>query len=71
MPDEIVVEKPKRKTRTSNEVKKRYNMKTYDRLTIVVRKDIAQEYKRRCMELGLSYSQPLHKAIEDFLAKTR
>lgn len=32
-------EKPKRKTRTSNEVKKRYNDKTYKQYTIKLRYD--------------------------------
>lgn len=62
-------EKPKRKTHTSSEVKARYNAKTYDRIQIVVRKEKAQQYKEKCKELGISYSQPLHQAIDEILNK--
>ena len=62
-------EKPKRKTHTSNEVKKRYNDKTYDRITIVVRKETAAAYKAKCNAQGIPYSAPLHEAIENYLSK--
>lgn len=59
--------KAKRKTHTSSEVKRRYNDKTYDRLTIMVRKEISKQYKDKCESLGITYSQPLHEAIQKFL----
>lgn len=62
-------EKPKRKTHTSSEVKARYNAKTYDRIQISVKKDTAVAYKAKCKELGITYSEPLHKAIDDILSK--
>ena len=44
----------KRKTHTSSEVKNRYNTKTYDRITVSVKKDIAKRYKEKCDRLGLT-----------------
>lgn len=57
----------KRKTTTSTAVKAKYNAKTYDRIVVNVRKEIAEQYKAKCDELGIPYSQPLHEAIENFL----
>lgn len=57
----------KRKTTTSTAVKAKYNAKTYDRIVVNVRKEIAEQYKAKCDELGIPYSQPLHEAIESFL----
>ena len=56
-----------RKTQTSSAVKRRYNDKTYDRISVSVKKDTAQAFKDKCNALGIPYSQVLHKAIEDFL----
>jgi hypothetical protein len=61
--------KPKRKTHTSSAVKNRYNQKTYTPIVVSVKKDIATAYKSKCDALGITYSEPLHKAIEDFLSK--
>ena len=58
-----------KKPRTSSEVKRRYNEKTYDRIVISVKKETASAYKAKCEKLGISYSQPLHDAIEEFLSK--
>lgn len=62
-------EKIKRKTRTSSKVKAKYNAKAYDRIQINVRKEKAAAYKAKCNELGITYSEPLHKAIDDILNK--
>lgn len=61
--------KDKRKTHTSSAVKARYNAKTYDRIQINVRKEKAAAYKAKCDELGITYSEPLHKAIDEILNK--
>lgn len=45
------------------------NAKTYDRIQLNVRKDKAAAYKAKCDELGISYSDPLHKAIDEILSK--
>ena len=56
-----------KKPRTSSEVKRRYNEKTYDRLVVSVKKETATAYKTKCEKLGVSYSEPLHKAISEFI----
>lgn len=61
--------RPKRKTHTSSAVKARYNAKTYDRIQINLRKDKAAAYRAKCDKLGISYSEPLHKAIDELLSK--
>ena len=62
-------EKPKRKTHTSSEVKNRYNKKTYTTIVLSLRKEKAEAYKQKCTELGISFSEPLHKAVDELLNK--
>lgn len=62
-------EQKKRKTVTSNEVKQRYYEKNFTRLILNVRKDRAEVYKKKCAEMGIPYSQPLHEAIDEFIKK--
>lgn len=57
----------KRKTHTSSEVKNRYNTKTYDRITVSLKKDIAKRYKEKCDRIGITRSEPIHNAIDEFL----
>ena len=59
----------KRKTHTSTEVKRRYNQKTYSQIIISVKKDTATKFRNKCEEKGISYSEVLKKAIEEFLSK--
>lgn len=61
--------KPKRKTHTSTEVKNRYNKKTYSQISVSVHKEKAEAYRVKCKELGISYSEPLHNAIEETLKR--
>lgn len=63
----IEEETKKRKTTTSSAVKMRYNAKTYTRIALNVRNEKAAEYKAKCEQLGISYSAPLQKAIDDIL----
>lgn len=58
----------KRKTHTSTAVKNRYNKKTYTRIPLDVKNDIAEKYKAKCREKNIPYVDPLKKAINDFLA---
>lgn len=60
-------EKPKRKTRTSAQVRDRYNNKVYTQLNIRVPKETAAKFKLKCDERGISQAQILKKAIDDFL----
>ncbi len=62
-------EKPKRKTKTSSEVKNRYNKKVYDSVSIRVPKDLAEQFKAKCAEQGVSQAQVLKKAMENFIVK--
>lgn len=62
-------EKPKRKTKTSSEVKSRYNKKVYDSVSIRVPKDLAEQFKIKCSEQGVSQAQVLKKAMENFIVK--
>lgn len=63
------LDKPKRKTHTSTEVKDRYNKKTYTRIAFSVKKEVAEEYKEKCKQLGITYSQAFHEAIDEILSK--
>lgn len=59
----------KRKTYTSSAVKNRYNAKTYTQISASVHRDVAEAYKAKCKKLGISYSEPFHKAIKELLEK--
>ena len=59
----------KRKTRTSTEVKRRYNEKTYTLISASVPKETAAAFKAKCAAEGLPQAQIIKKAIEDFLSQ--
>ena len=46
-----------------------YNKNTYTQILVREKKEIADAYKAKCKQLGISYSLPLHEAIENFLKK--
>lgn len=57
-----------RKSRTSSEVKNRYNAKTYKRFTVSVRKDRAEAFEKKLRDKGIeNYSTIFHDAIDRFL----
>lgn len=56
-----------RKSRTSTEVKTRYNNKVYDVISVRVPKDMAVAFKEKCQETGTAQAQIIKKAIEDYL----
>lgn len=60
-------EKPKRKTTTSTEVKRRYNEKTYTKIFASVPKDLAAAFKAKCAAEGVSQARIIKAAIEEFL----
>lgn len=62
-------EKPKRKTTTSTEVKSRYNKKVYDSVSIRVPKDLAEQFRAKCIEEKVSQAEVLKKAMESFINK--
>ena len=53
--------------KTGYTVNAKYNKKTYTQIMIREKKEVAEAYKNKCKELGISYSEPLHEAIENFL----
>lgn len=57
----------KRKTKTSTEVKARYNKKMYDVISIRVPKDMAEKFKEKCLSEGTPQAQVIKQAIEQFL----
>ena len=57
----------KRKTNTSAEVKARYNKKTYESLFVNLPKDMAQKFKQKCKEEGISQAKIIKEAVEAFL----
>lgn len=56
-----------RKTHTSTAVKKRYNDKTYTRVTTALPKELAEQFKEKCKQLDISQRQVLLKAVENFV----
>ena len=56
-----------RKSRTSTEVKTRYNNKTYDVISVRVPKEMAAAFKQKCVETGIPQAQIVKNAIADFL----
>lgn len=59
----------KRRTKTSTEVKQRYNEKTYDVISIRVPKDTAEAFKKKCVAEGVPQAQIIKQAINEFLNK--
>lgn len=59
----------KRKTKTSTEVKTRYNKKTYDVISVRIQKEVVAAFKEKCAAEGVSQAQIVKKAVEDFLNK--
>ena len=59
----------KRKTRTSTEVKRRYNEKTYTLISASVPKETAAAFREKCTAEGIPQAQIIKKAIEDFLSQ--
>ncbi len=56
-----------RKSKTSTEVKARYNSKTYDVISIRIPKEMAAAFKQKCSETGISQAQIVKSAIAAFL----
>lgn len=61
------MEEKKRKTKTSSEVKNRYNNKVYSQLSYKLPKDLVSAFKDKCAAENKSQAEIIKKAIEDFL----
>lgn len=59
--------KQQRKTKTSTSVKRRYNEKVYGRLTFSVPKQLAEDFKEKCANDGVSYASVLKNAVEEYM----
>ena len=59
----------KRKTKTSTEVKARYNKKAYDIVSVRVPKEMAEAFKAKCIAEDIPQAQIVKQAIEEFLQK--
>ncbi len=57
----------KRKTKTSTEVKARYNKKVYDTIFVRIPKETAAAFKTKCADEGVPQAQIIKRAIEEFL----
>ena len=62
-------EKPKRKTHTSNEVKRRYNEKAYDRLQLVVKKGKKDIIKNFATLKGDTLNGFVNRAIDETMER--
>ena len=54
-------------SKTSSEVKNRYNAKNYDRIGVLLPKELVAAFKAKCIEKGIPQAQVIRRAIEDFL----
>ena len=58
-------------SRTSTEVKRRYNDKTYSHINVAIPKETAQQFRETCDRKGVSQASVIKTAIEDFIEKER
>lgn len=56
-----------RKTKTSTDVKRRYNEKTYDSIRAALPKDTVAAFREKCAARGVSQASVLLAAVERFL----
>lgn len=59
-----------KKTKTSAAVKARYNKKAYGIITAYIPRELAEAFKAKCAEMGISQAQIVKKAVEEFLSQT-
>lgn len=55
------------RTKTSTEVKRRYNDKVYSAVRAELPKDTVAAFKEKCKKTGISQASVILEAIEDFL----
>lgn len=61
----------KRKTHTSNEVKRRYNNKVYATVSAELPKELVAQFKELCKAQGVSQASVIKSALEEFVKKHR
>ena len=62
------MEETKRKTQTSSAGKRKYNRKAYGAVTAYLPKEMAEAFKQKCAETGISQAAIVRAAVEKFLA---
>ncbi|GHU56987.1 hypothetical protein AGMMS49975_21500 [Clostridia bacterium] len=62
-------EKPKRKTHTSTEVKRRYNSKVYTRVFADLPKDLVATFKEAVKQNKTTTAAIFRKTIEQYIAE--
>ena len=65
--NEIKQEKPKRKTKTSTQVKRRYNLKNYARIYADLPIELVTKFKQATQEQGVSLASVLKAAMEQYI----
>lgn len=61
----------KKKTFTSTEVKRRYNEKVYSQISFSAPKDLVEEFRELCKEMGISQASVFKKFIGEFIEEYR
>ena len=61
----------KKKSFTSTEVKRRYNEKVYSQISFSAPKDLVEEFREICRNIGISQASVFKKLIADFVEKYR
>lgn len=61
----------KKKTFTSTEVKRRYNEKVYSQISFSAPKDLVEEFRELCKEMGVSQASVFKRFIGEFIEKYR
>ena len=59
------------KTKTSTEVKRRYNEKVYKRIVADIPKETAIRFKEKCEKTGISQSKVSRDGVEEFLGDSK
>ena len=60
-----------RTSKTSTDVKRRYNEKTYTKIQFQAPKDLAADFKEACDRQNVSQASVLKDAMQDFVDKGR
>lgn len=61
----------KKKTFTSTEVKRRYNEKVYSQISFSAPKDLVEEFRELCKEMGISQASVFKRFIGEFIEEYR
>lgn len=61
----------KKKTFTSTEVKRRYNQKVYSQISFSAPKELVEEFRGICRNIGISQASVFKRFIGEFIEKYR